>query len=114
VFFNRFSPTQYYQMVMKRMLLPSVADPGSGVFLTTRPGSQIPNPYFLELSDTFLGKKFFNSLKIGPNVFLQHFKNEIIINFVKFLATKKGMTTHFLHPSLLLRFLFPKSGIRDG
>jgi hypothetical protein len=45
----------------------SVADPGSGAFLTPGTGSgirnrfipdlgsQIPNPYFLELSDKFLG-----------------------------------------------------------
>jgi hypothetical protein len=28
-------------------------------------------------------------LKIGPDFFLQHFKNKIIYNFVKFVATKK-------------------------
>ncbi len=31
-------------------------------------GSRISNPYFWELSDNFLGKKFNNSLKIGPNL----------------------------------------------
>jgi hypothetical protein len=41
---------------------------------------------FEELSDSFLGKKFYNSLKIGPNIFLQSFKNKIIFNFVKFMA----------------------------
>jgi hypothetical protein len=61
----------------------SVADPGqgSGDFLTLDPdpGSGIgffripdPNSYFLELSDKFLGKKFYNSLKTGPNFFLLH------------------------------------------
>jgi hypothetical protein len=54
----------------------------------------------------FLGKKFYNSLKI-----LQHFKNKIIYNFVKFMATKKGMKTNFFHPSLLLLFLDPGSGM---
>ncbi len=29
------------------------------------------------------------------------------------MATKKGMTTNFFHPSLLLLFLDPASGIRD-
>jgi hypothetical protein len=65
---------------------PSVADPdpGSGAFLTPGsgirnrffpdPGSRIPNPYFWELRDNFLGKKFYNSLKIGPNFFLQPFQ----------------------------------------
>jgi hypothetical protein len=36
-----------------------------------------------------LGKKFYNSLKIGPNLFLQHFKYKIFNNFVKSVATKK-------------------------
>jgi hypothetical protein len=48
-------------------------DPGSGAFLT--PGSGIPNPYFEELSDNFLGKKFYNSLKIGPNFFSSALQN---------------------------------------
>ncbi len=72
-------------------------DPGSGAFFDPWTwiwnrffsGSRIPNPYFLELSDKFLGKKFYNSLKTGPIFFLQHFKNKIIFNFVKFVATKK-------------------------
>jgi hypothetical protein len=37
-------------------------------------------------------------LKIGPNFFLQHFKNKIILIYVKFVATKKGMTTKFFSP----------------
>ncbi len=58
----------------------SVADPGSDAFLTPGsgirngffpdPGSRIPGPYFEELFDNFFGKKFYNSLKIGPNFFL--------------------------------------------
>jgi hypothetical protein len=36
-----------------------------------------------------------------------------MFNFVKFMATKKGMATNFFHPSLLLLFLDPRSGIRD-
>ncbi len=51
--------------------------------------SQIPNPYFIELSDKFLVKKFYNSFKTGPNFSLYHFKNKIIFNFVKSVATKK-------------------------
>jgi hypothetical protein len=58
-----------------------------------------------------LGKKFYNSLKFGPYFFLQHFKNKIIFNVVKFVATKKGMTTNFVHPSLLLLFLDPGFGM---
>ncbi len=57
-------------------LLLSVADPdpGSGAFLT--PGSGMgffPDPgsqdHILKSFDNFFGKKFYNSLKIGPNFF---------------------------------------------
>ena len=41
---------------------------------------------FESLGDNFLGKKLYNSLKIGPN-FFQHFKTKTICNFVKFVAT---------------------------
>ncbi len=96
-------------------------DPGSGAFLTSGSGirnrffsgSRIPNPYFWELRDNFLGKKFYNSLKIGPNFFLQQFKTKIMYNFVKFVATLKGMTSNFFYPSLLLLFLDPGSEIQD-
>jgi hypothetical protein len=72
-------------------------------------GSRNPNP---ELFDNFLGKKFYSSFKIGPNYFLQHFKNKIIFNFVKFVA-KKMVWHFFFHPYLLLLFLDPGSEIRD-
>jgi hypothetical protein len=87
----------------------SVADPypGSGAFLT-----RIPNPYFLELSDKFFGKKFYNYLKTGPNFFLRHFKNKIIFNFLNFVATKKGMTTNFFSPFSFLEVF--GSRIRNG
>jgi hypothetical protein len=64
-------------------------DPGSGIgfFWIPDVGSRIPNPYFSELGDNFLGKMFYNSLKIGPHFFLQHFKTKIMYNFVKFVAT---------------------------
>ncbi len=55
-------------------------DPGSGAFLTPGSriglfrildlGSRIPNSYFWELSDNFLGKKFHNALKLGQIFFL--------------------------------------------
>ncbi len=107
------------------MATSSVAypDPGSGAFLTPGPGSgigllripdlgsRIPNPYFLELSDKFSVKKFYNSLETGLDFFLPHFKNKIIFKFVKFLATKKGMTTNFFSP--LSFFEVFVSGIRD-
>jgi hypothetical protein len=50
-------------------------------------GSRIPNPYFLELSDNFLGKKFYNSLKIGPNLFLQYFKAKIICKICGYIKS---------------------------
>ncbi len=89
-------------------------DPGSSVFFISGSGmrkrffpdpwSGIPNPYFWELSDNFLGKKFFNSLKIGQNFSLQHFKNKIILNFVKFMFTKKVWQLIFFHSSLCCCF----------
>jgi hypothetical protein len=58
-----------------------------------------------------LSKKFYNSLKIGLNFCLKHFKNEKFYNFIKFVATKKGMTTNFFSPlSFVVVF---GSGIRD-
>jgi len=92
-------------------------DPGSGAFFT--PGSGIgfflipdPNSYFWELGDGFLGEKFCNSLKIDPNFFLQHFKTKKMYNYVKFVATKKGMTSNFFSPTSLVVVF--GSGIRDG
>jgi hypothetical protein len=58
-----------------------------------------------------LAKNFNNSLKIGPNFFVWHFKNKIILNFAKFVATKKGMTTIFF--STLSFVAVFGSGIRD-
>ncbi len=89
-------------------------DPGSGIGFFRIPdlGSRIPTPYLLELSDKFLGKKYYNSLKTGPNFFLQHLKNKIIFNFVKFVATKKGLTTNFYSPLSFVAVF--GSGIRDA
>jgi hypothetical protein len=50
-------------------------------------------------------------LQIGPNFVFQQFKNKIILNFVKCVATKKGLATIFFHPSLLLLFLDLGSGM---
>jgi len=81
-----------------RIDLSNVAypDPGSVVFLTPGPGIRnrfFPDPGFqthiFESLVTIFGVKSSSSLKIGPHVFLQHFKNKIIFNFMKFMATKK-------------------------
>jgi hypothetical protein len=65
-----------------------------------------------------LGKKFYNSLNIGPHFFLQHLKTKIICNFVKFVVTQKVMTTNFFSPLSLVAIFGsgirdPGSGIRD-
>jgi hypothetical protein len=64
-----------------------------------------------------LGEKFHNSLKFGPNFFLEQFKNKIILHFVKFVATKKCLTKKFFHTSFVAVFGSgipdPGSGIRD-
>jgi hypothetical protein len=91
--------------------------PGSGIWNRFFPdlGSQIPNPYFSELSDNFLGKNFNNSLKIGPIFFSSAFQNKIILNFVKFVATKKYNDLFFFTPLVCCCFWIgdPRSGIRD-
>ncbi len=81
-------------------------------FLFPDPGSWIQSPYFWELSDNFLCKKFYNSLKIGPNFFLQHFKNKKMFNYVKFVATIKVYDNKIFSP-LSFAAIFG-SGIRDG
>ncbi len=91
-------------------------DPGSriGFFSGSRisdPGSRIPNPYFLELFDNFFGKKFYNSLKIGPNYFLQHFKNKII--FKLWNLWLKFFFTPLFCCCFWIRDRYPGSGIRD-
>ncbi len=74
----------------------AVPDPGSGSFLT--PGSRIrnrffpipdPKPIFWKLRDSLVSIKFYNSLKVCPNFFLQNFKNQNIFNYVKFVAKKR-------------------------
>ncbi len=86
-------------------------DPGIRCHMTPGPGSGIRNRFFLQLSDKFLSKKFYNSLKTGPHFFLQHLKNKIIFNFVKFVPTKKGLTTNFFSPLSFVAFLDPGSGM---
>jgi hypothetical protein len=95
-------------------------DPGSGIGFFRIPdlGSRIPNSYFWELSDNFLGKKYYNSLKIDPNFFLQHFKSKIIQFCEIYGSKKKGMTTNFFSPLSFIAVFGsgirdPRSGIRD-
>jgi hypothetical protein len=84
------------------VLVTSVADPdpGSGAFWPLDPGSGMgffripdPNPIFLESLVTIFWVKSFKILwKLAQIFFLQHFKNKIIYNFVKFVGIKKGLT----------------------
>jgi hypothetical protein len=65
----------------KFTLINSVADPGYGAIWTPGsgirnkffpdPGSRIPNPYFCELSDKFLGKSILKSFVNGLNFLYQ-------------------------------------------
>ncbi len=59
----------------------------------------------------FWVKNFNDSWKIGPNFFLQHIKNKIIFSFVKFVATKNGLTKEFFSPLSFVAVF--GSGIRD-
>jgi hypothetical protein len=88
-------------------------DPGSGIGFFRIPdlGSRIPNPYVWELSDNFLGKKLYYSLKIDPNFFLQLFKTKIMFNFVKFVAKLKAITKKNFSPLSFVAVL--GSGTRD-
>jgi hypothetical protein len=54
-------------LLYRIFLTASVADPDPGYRIRCLFDPWIPNPYFLELIDNFLGKMFYNSLKIGPN-----------------------------------------------
>ena len=38
-----------------------------------------------------MSKNLYNSLKISPIFFLQHFKAKLIFNVVKFVTTKKAV-----------------------
>ncbi len=60
-------------------------DPGSGAFLTS--GSQTHN--FESLITIFWVKSSIILRKLAQIFFLHHFKNKIIFNYVKFVATKK-------------------------
>jgi hypothetical protein len=68
-----------------------------GLFRIPDLGFRFPNPYFLELSDKFLGKKFYNSLETGPICFLQHKKKKKLL-ILWSLGYKKGMTINYFSP----------------
>jgi hypothetical protein len=85
--------------------------PESGIRNRFFSGSRIPTPYFLDFSDKFLGKKFYNSLKTGQNFFLHLLKNKIILQFCEICGYKKRFDNKFFSPlSFVAVFGF---GIRD-
>ncbi len=112
---------EWISTATRRECMASIADldPGSGAFLTPGSGKgffRIPDlgsqtHIFESLMTIFLSKKFYKSLKIGTNFFLQHFKNKIILNFVKFVATKKryenksGITSQSATLCMTVRYL---------
>ncbi len=92
------------------VLVTSVADPGSDALLT--PGSGIRNRFFPDpgsQTHVFESLVKIESFENWPK-FFQHSKHKIIINFVKFVATKKITTTNFSPLSFVALF---GSGIRD-
>jgi hypothetical protein len=66
---------------------------------------------FKEPGDKFLGKKFHNSLKIDPNVFVKHFKNKKNLQFCEIYCYKKRYDNYFFSPLSLVAVF--GSGIRD-
>ncbi len=88
--FNFFFSCNFFQFLVIKALDPDWIRIRSGLQPPTPDPEKMntdPKPCIWELSDNFLGKKFYNSLKIGPNFFLQHFITKIMYNFVKFVAT---------------------------
>ncbi len=81
------------------------------------PGSQ-PHIFYSLVTNLVVKSSIYNSLKTGPIFFLQHFKTKIILNLVKFAATKKSYryrynNKFFFNPSFVEVF-DTVSGIRDG
>ncbi len=101
------------------MVLTSVADPGSGVFLTPRYGIRDPGRVFSDLgspihiSESLVTIFYVKSTQFFVNwlkLFCTPVQYEIFYNFVKFLAAKKVKTTNFF-PSFVV---VVRSKIRDG
>ncbi len=103
------------------MVFRSVGDPGSGTFLT--PGFGIRNSFFRiqdpgsqthifkSFGDNFFCIKFYNSLKIGTNFYLHHFKNKIVQFCEIFGSEKKYNNLFFFHPCLTWLLLDLGSGM---
>jgi len=88
-----------------------IVRPGSGSVLYTHPDPGSQTHIFEGLVTIFWVKSSIILGKLGQIFFLQHIKNKIIFSFVKFVATKNGLTKKNFHPCLLLLFLDPGSGM---
>jgi hypothetical protein len=101
-------------------LVISVADPGSGAFLTPGSGirnrffpdlgSRIPDPYFWELSDNLLGKSFINLWKLAQIFFFSI--SEIQFSILWNLWLQKKVWQQFFFSPLSFVAVFG-SEIRD-
>ncbi len=104
-------------------------DPGSGKGFFQIPdlGSQIPNPYFWELSDNFLGEKSYNSWKLAQIFFFSISKRKWFSvlwkerpSYWRSLQLSKEAIQHFKTWNFLIFFTFvghfcpPGSGFRIG
>jgi hypothetical protein len=80
------------QVSKKSVLRRCLFDPGSGSFPYF--GSQIPNPYFGQLNDKFLGKSAIILSVMTKKTFLYLLKNKIIY-FMIFVATKINFSSSY-------------------
>ncbi len=82
------------------------------------PGSRIPKPYFWELNDNFLHKKFCNSLKMGwPKFFSLAIQTQNNFQFCEICGYKTKYDNYFFVTPLFWCCFWirdPRSGIRDG
>ncbi len=107
-------------ITLTKQIMPPVYGTSVATGIITVLRIRIRDRFFLDpgsqthISDNFLGKKFYISLKIGQIFFLQHFKNKIV-HFCENYSSKNKVwqLIFFLHPCLSLLFLDPGSGIRD-
>ncbi len=94
---------------------PLDPDPGSGIGFFRIPDPRSQTHIFESLTTNFWVK---SSIILWKLFFLQHLKNKIIFNFVKFMAKKRYVKKKFSSLSFVAVFgseiRGPGSGIRDG
>jgi hypothetical protein len=75
--------------------------------------SLIPNPYFESLVTIFWVKSSIILWKLAQIIFLQHFKNKIVLILWNLWRQKKGIQQFLFHPCLSMLFLDPGTEIWD-